>query len=159
MRAWLTDDGSLTARLKARCAGFGVKNLHSSLGNVNPDEHALFGLRAGPQGYVREVFLMCAGRPAIFAHSIVPVHALRRAWRGLRRQGAKPLGETLWADREITRHPLSFRCLSAPHPLYRRLASHLPEVPGSLWARRSLFLRGSAPLWVTEVFLPPVFEL
>lgn len=159
LRGWLTDDGSLTARLKARCPEFAVQKLTSRIRQINPDERGLMGLRGTSRGYVREVFLRCGGQPAVFAHSVVSVHALRRAWRGLRRQGLKPLGETLFAERGIRRLPLSYRHLSSSHPLYRRAARYLGDAPGPLWARRSLFLREGTALWVTEVFLPAVFEL
>ena len=159
MRGWLTDEGSLTARLKARCPHFAVQKLVSRIRSVNPDERSLAGLRGGRPGYVREVLLMCDGRPAIYAHSATSVRAVQGAWRGLRRQGLKPLGETLFAQRGIRRFSLSYRCLSPSHPLHRRLARHFGGVSAPLWARRSLFLRAGAPLWVTEVFLPAVFEL
>ena len=159
LRGWLTDDGSLTARLKARCPDFAVQKLVSRVRPVNPDERGLAGLRGGRPGYVREVFLMCDGRPAIYAHSVASVRAVQGAWRGLKRQGLKPLGETLFVQRGIRRFPLSYRRLSPTHPLHRRLVRHFGRVSAPLWARRSLFLRAGAPLWVTEVFLPAVFEL
>lgn len=159
MRGWLTDEGSLTARLKARCPDFRVRRLRTAPGAVHPDETGLAGLHGSSRAYVREVLLMCDGRPVVFAHSVVPVQTLRGAWRELRRQGAKPLGETLFAQRGVARHPLSFRCLLPAHPLHRRLTHYLGRAPARLWARRSLFVREGAPLWVTEVFLPTVFEL
>ena len=159
MRGWLTDEGSLTARLKARCPDFAVQKLASRIRPVNPDERGLSGLRGGRPGYVREVFLLCGGRPVIYAHSVVSVRTFQGAWRGLKRQGLKPLGETLFTQRGIRRFPLSYRRLSPTHPLHRRLASRFGRMPAPLWARRSLFLRAGAPLWVTEVFLPAVFEL
>ena len=159
MRGWLTDEGSLTARLKARCPDFAVQRLAFRIRSINPDERGLTGLHGGRPGYVREVFLLCGGQPAVYAHSVVSARALQGAWRGLKRQGLKPLGETLFAQRGVRRFPLSYRRLPPSHPLHRRLASRFGRMPAPLWARRSLFLRAGAPLWVTEVFLPAVFEL
>lgn len=159
LHPWLTDRGSLTARLMAHSHRFRVLPLRQQLASVNQDEADLLQLPPQRQALVREVLLLCDEQPAIFAHSIIGSDELRRTWRFVARLGNRPLGAVLFADPRIQRQPLHYKALDARHPLYRRAAEQLPQVPSRLWARRSLFTLNHAPLLVTEVFLPHVTEL
>lgn len=158
-RPWLADHGSLTRRLKARCAKFSVRPLRQELGRPFSDERGYLGLRRGEMALVREVYLLCGGTPVVFAHSVLAAEDLQGVWNPVSRQGAKPLGEALFSDPRVARAPLEFRQLGRHHPLHRRASAVLRLPPGRLWARRSLFTLRSRPLLVTEVFLPAVLEL
>ena len=158
-RDWLADHGSLTRRLKARCPQFSVRPLRQELGRPNRDERGCLGLRSGEMALVREVQLLCGGTPVVFAHSVLAAADLRGVWNSVSRQGAKPLGEALFADPRVLRAPLEFRQLGRHHPLYRRACAALTRPPARLWARRSLFTLRARPLLVTEVFLPAVLDL
>ena len=154
LRAWLSDRGSLTRRLQARCAAFRVVPLTTGLGRPNPDEYALLGLAPGTRAYVREVMLLCNGVPVVFAHSVLPHASLRGGWNGITRLGSRSLGEALFSDHRIARQPLAYRQLRHNHPLFRAIALQQPLTSHSLWARRSVFCLNHHPLLVTEVFLP-----
>ena len=156
---WLTARGSLTARLMAHCHSFRVAPLRQQLARANRDEAPLLQLPPQRQALVREVLLECDGQAAVFAHSIIGADELRRTWRWVARLGNRPLGAVLFADPRIQRQPLHYKALDARHPLYRRAAEQVPQLPPRLWARRSLFTLNHAPLLVTEVFLPHVTEL
>ena len=71
MQRWLTDPGSLTARLQA-CGQFSVRLLSQSLDRPTADEAPVLGLTAGKLAYVREVALHCNGTPLVFAHTVLP---------------------------------------------------------------------------------------
>lgn len=158
-RDWLADPGSLTRRLQARCPSFAVERLAQGIARPQTDECAQLGLAPGRVAVVREVLLLCAGRPVVFAHSAVALDGLRGPWVGLSKLGNKPLGAALFADPLVVRHPLEYRRLDARHPLYRAAAEHLAEAPRFLWARRSRFERAGSPILVTEIFLPEVLCL
>lgn len=158
-RDWLADHGSLTRRLQARCPSFAVERLAQGIARPQADECAQLGLAPGRVAVVREVLLLCAGRPVVFAHSAVALDGLRGPWVGLSKLGNKPLGAALFADPLVVRHPLEYRRLDARHPLYRAAAEHLAEAPRFLWARRSRFERAGSPILVTEIFLPEVLCL
>ncbi|WP_126462675.1 chorismate--pyruvate lyase family protein [Sulfuritortus calidifontis] len=158
-RAWLTDHGSLTRRLQARCPRFAVERLRQGIARPHTDECAALGLAHHRLAMVREVLLLCAGRPVVFAHSVVALAGLRGPWVGLSGLGNKPLGAALFADPLVVRHPLEFCRLDARHPLYRAAAVHLAGAPRFLWARRSRFEKAGSPILVTEVFLPEVLCL
>lgn len=156
LRGWLTDQGSLTRRLQARCTAFRVRPFATGVARPHADEYALLGLAPGRRAYVREVALLCDGVPVVFAHSVLPLAGLRGGWSGISRLGSRSLGETLFSNRRIVRQPLAYRKLRRGHPLHRRAGLQLEADFQGLWARRSLFCLNGHPLLVTEVFLPAI---
>ena len=159
LRHWLSDCGSLTQRLKARCTSFRVVPLATGMARANADEYALLGMVPGSRAYVREVMLLCDEVPVVFAHSVLPPAGLRGGWDGITRLGSRSLGEALFSDHRIERQPLAYRSVRRGHPLYRSAARQQPATVSSLWARRSVFCLNGHPLLVTEVFLPAIDTL
>ena len=165
LRPWLTDPGSLTARIRARCGEFRVQVLRQGLGRPCPDEAALLGMRAGELARIREVLLIADGRPVVFARSLLPPGNVRGAWRLLRGIGDRPLGALLFATPAISRAPLACVRVDRRDARYHRASAALraggdnAPPPQSLWARRSVFhFRGRA-LMVSEFFLPAILDL
>lgn len=159
LRPWLSDRGSLTQRLKARCASFRVVPLATGIARPHPDEYALLGMAPDNRAYVREVMLLCDGEPVVFAHSVLPHAGLRGGWNGITRLGSRSLGEALFSDHRITRQPLAYRNVRNDHPLFRAISARQPLAASSLWARRSVFCLNGHPLLVTEIFLPAIDTL
>lgn len=163
-KGWLADHGSLTARLKAICAGFSVQIVRSGRLCPNHDETLPLHLQRREQAYVREVVLRCGHEKGysevVFAHSVVPAASLRGAWAPVTRLGTRPLGEALFSNPRVKRGELQYRRISLRHPLMRQvLRAGLVPQSKSLWARRSVFYLRGHPLMVTEVFLPAVLEV
>ncbi len=158
-RHWLIDGGSLTRRLQLRCQSFAVYPIRVHDAKPQIDEAALLGLMPRQKALLREVHLRCAGKPVVFAHSILPHKSLRGDWNGLGRLGTRPLGGALFSDPRVVRTPLEFKKLSKHHALYRRVVARLDSQPPELWARRSVFTMHRAAILVTEVFLPQVLAL
>lgn len=156
---WLTDSGSLTARLKARCKRFAVLVLRSTQAMPVEDERRLVGLARGRVAWLREVLLLADGEPVVFAHTVLAPRHLRGAWRMAAGIGGRPLGAALFADPAIARGALHCERLSAGHPLHRAAERAYGAKLPTLWARRSRFLRDGCPLLVTEVFLPGIARL
>jgi chorismate--pyruvate lyase len=159
LRSWLSDRGSLTRRLKSRCASFRLVPLAIGLARPNPDEYALLGAAPGARAYVRDVLLLCNDVPVVFAHSVLPHAGLRGGWNGITRLGSRPLGEALFSDPRILRQPLAYHRVRPGHPLFRAIAEQQALAASSLWARRSVFCLNRHPLLVTEVFLPAIEAL
>jgi chorismate lyase len=156
---WLTDPGSLTARIRARCRRFSVRVLGQRLARVHRDEAALLGLRAGELAWLREVVLEADGVAVVYARSVMPRSNLRGDWNRFTGLGSRPLGAALFADPRIVRQPLHVARLDARDRRYRLGAAIAPAAGPSLWARRSVFLLAGRPLLVCEVFLPGIAEL
>jgi len=159
LRPWLTDSGSLTARVKAHCGQLRVRVLRQRLARPNEDERRLIGLPPGRLAWVREVLLLADDRPVVFAHSVLAPRHLRGPWHMAAGMGGRPLGAALFADPLILRGALHCQRLTAAHPLHRRAEMALGEKLPTLWARRSRFLRWGCALLVTEVFLPGIGAL
>lgn len=161
-RCWLRDQGSLTARIRARSQQFAVQVLRQQWLKPDTDEQMALGVSSRHWVWGREVLLVADGIPRIFAHSLLARDHARGAWRLFARMGNRSLGSALFADPCIIRQPLSFRRLDHRHPLYHvALQSARLDARNTpcLWARRSLFIRHGQPLMVCEVFLPEVFRL
>ncbi len=157
-RAWLTDRGSLTARLQRHAGAITVRVLFQGLRRANADEAFLFA-PATRRVLVREVLLMRGAQPLVFAHTVLDAAALRGPWRRVAGLGNRPLGAALFADPRIARDPLRQKKIGRAHPLHRRVSALLPGLPATLWARRSLFALGRSPILVSEVFLPGMAPL
>ena len=157
-RHWLTDRGSLTARIRGRCDRFHVELLFQGLRRPDRDESFLFD-QPRARALVREVLLVCDGTPVVFAHTVLDPRDLCGVWRSVARLGTRPLGAALFADARIRRGTLRHRRIQLHHELHRRIQRTLPDVNGSLWARRSVFTLERSPILVTEVFLPEILQL
>lgn len=164
LRAWLTDPGSMTFKLRARCNELRVLRLRQRPGNAQADEAGFLGLATLRQPVEeRDVILYCDGEPVIFGHTVTPL-ASASAWPFFRHLGVRPLGASLFSDPLVTRAPLQYARLHANHPLVRRIGTVIdlhsklpPQLP--LYARRSLFRRHGSVMLVTDVFLPALSKL
>lgn len=159
LRLWLTDPGSLTARIRARCRRFSVRVQGQRLARVHRDEAAVLGLRAEELAWLREVVLEADGVAVVYARSIMPRSNLRGDWTRFTGLGNRPLGAALFADPRIVRQPLHVARLDGRDRRYRQAAAIAPAAGPSLWARRSVFLLAGRPLLVCEVFLPGIAQL
>ena len=157
-RKWLIDNGSLTARLKARYTDFAVRPVLLKNAKAFTDESALLGLKVSQHALIREVLLIGNNQPVVFAHSVLPRASLRGAWNRLGRLGNKPLGATLFANPKVKRTPLEYKKLPRHQPISMRVAEHMQASPKALWARRSIFSLICAKILVTEVFLEELLK-
>ncbi len=153
LHPWLTDRGSLTARIVRHVDNFNLVRLLQKDQLPNRDERRHLGLKPGEVAMVREVLLRDGNIPLVFAHSLAVRRDLIGVWRGLGRLGTRPLADMLFHDASVARLPMEYRKIDARHPLYRRAADVTPIGTSTLWARRSIFLKRGRPLMVTEVFL------
>ncbi len=154
---WLSDHGSLTARLKCACSGtFRVRVRSQGKDNPFYSEGQLLGMRRGESAIVREVELLCDEVPWVFARTVIPVTSLRGPAKRLTMLGTKPLGEVLFADPRTRRVVMEMARLHARHNLFHTAVASLENKPTELWGRRTLFRLDGAPLLVNELFLPAV---
>ena len=169
MRAWLTEGGSLTARLMAHSAAFRVQKLHQRTALCLSDEAQAIGMRRPGRVWEREVLLRCDGRPVVFAHTVVPLSDSATDWPLFGGLGERSLGSTLFYDPLVRRGELEFARLRPGHPLVQRaraaLGDELVHTLGEghhepvYYARRCVYRRHQGTLLVTEVFLPAVLKL
>lgn len=156
LRGWLTDTGSLTARLVALSGRqFRVEVLCHSQGRATLDEARALGIPPCTRVIIREVILYGCDKPWVFARSILPLPSLVGRLRQLKHQGSKPLGAFLFQQRSLVRSPMTVCALSGREGYIpaRCIPATLAPHP-RLWGRRSMFSVDAKPLLVSEVFLP-----
>lgn len=143
LRPWLYLETSLTAKIRAACAGsVGVEVLGEDWKVPALDEVQLLAGGLQQRAWVREVALHCDGRAWVQARTVIPCASLTGSLRQLRRLGGRPLGEVVFSARRLER-----RCLQVGRV----------EDPGTgrmLWGRRSLLAVDGKPLLIAEMFLP-----
>lgn len=155
----IVQTGSLTECLrKASTASFSVRLLRQEKCTAGDLPEHLLATGTG-SGLLREVYLVSDGRPAVFAQTFVPYETLQQhPW--LAELGNEPLGQRLFARRDLQRMPFDFACLGPEDRLLRDALQGLDTAPGTLadiWARRSLFLLSGLPVSINEVFFPATF--
>jgi chorismate--pyruvate lyase len=149
-RAWLLDDGSLTARLIASShEPFAVQRLRQSWDRPRLSEQRALMMARAERALVREVVLTIGARPVVFARSLFPASSLTGPLRHLRHLRNRPLGAILFRHPDMQRSPFELAHLAGddvylPPDLRQR---------ESAWGRRSCFEIGDRRLLVSEIFL------
>lgn len=155
---WLTRGGSLTAHLR-RLGTVTVDVTREAVSQPWRDESAALNITPRTPVWTREVVLKVDGVPFVAAHSIVPLDVSSGVWQAIRRLRTRPLAELLYSDSSVWRSALTSRRIAARDPLYRLAAARMiGQQPHAFVARRSVFVRKSAPLMVTECFLPALWS-
>ncbi len=155
-KPWLHDRGSLTAHLQAR-GQFIVRVLRQGLAMPTSDEAIALGIKRDQLAWVREVALLCAGEPLVFAHSLLPCRPRGPLTCWLARLGNRSLGALLFAHPGFARGAIHCKRLDHRHALFLPALEALclaATPPPHLWARRSRFAFGAQSVLVTEVFAP-----
>ncbi|WP_339338959.1 chorismate lyase [uncultured Oceanicoccus sp.] len=150
VRRWLLDSGSLTQRLIKSSGGqFKVQVLSQQWQRPRLSEATLLGIPTREMAIIREVALLCAGKPRVFARSVIPASSLVGRLRRLRKFNDSSLGEMLFRDTSMRRHPFQIAAIAGND-------SQLPadlQQSGTLWGRRCRFELAARPIMVSEIFL------
>lgn len=157
-QTWLTDNGSLTARLQQRYPDFSVMPTYLAYCGSHHCDASVLNIPPATIVLVREVQLCGNNQPVVFAHSILPGKSLRGEWRHLGHLGSKPLGAILFANQNVQRTAFAYKKMFANHVLYQAATKNLSNKPAYLWARRSVFSLKCTRIMVTEVFLPALIN-
>ena len=151
-KTWLLETGSVTKRLREACADrFGLEVVREEATPLTAEEMNFLSL-TDDAALLREVSLICNGKPCVFAQTLIPGATLM-AHPWLKDLGEKPLGEALLGRDDVSR------------PEYDVARFDADQASGDLgqdcevWTRRSRFLIDREPLLVYEVFLPAIVEL
>ena len=105
-------------------------------------------------GWVRQVQLLCDGKPWVYARTIIPLTSLRGRLRRLAHLGTRPLGGMLFADPGMRREIVELACIRKGQDMYAAATRGLTGKPDCVWGRRAVFRIARKPLLVSEVFLP-----
>lgn len=159
LRHWLTDRGSLTAKLIAHSHQFRVQRISQRNALCWADDYTAIGLPRRAKVHAREVLLRCDETATVYAHTVMPLDADASQWPLFRTLGNRSLGSTLFSDPRVVRGPMQFARCHPGHPAVQRAHALTGIALQPLLARRSLFYRCGGIMLVTELFLPNVFRL
>jgi chorismate lyase len=159
LTGWISDSGSLTAKLIAHSQQFRVECLRQGRAKALADEMHVLGLPRPMQVIERDVLLVCNDVPVVFAHTVVPLRCTAADWPLFKTLGNRSLGTILF-NSQVRRGALHYARLQHGHPLAQRAQRATGGLlPAQSLARRSVFWRKRGMLLVTEVFLPALNEL
>jgi chorismate lyase len=145
--SWLSERGSLTARLRETWGEVSVEVIEEGLTTPLPHEAARLDMPQGEEAWVRCVWLRCHGQARLYARTVIPRWGPTNPWVQVQQLGRQPLGELLFRATDLERSAFEW-CGDADWP------SPDAADPGvSVLARRCLFRREAAPLLLTEAFL------
>lgn len=140
--SWLTEPGSLTARLKSQPATFTL-TVVQQCELAFPSNMAFEWPHSA--GLLREITMSLDGVPQVFAQSFLPQDTLN-AFAPLAHLGNLPLGEYIFQQPDLTRHWLQLAWFE-----------HVQLTPAlqaqRVWGRRSLYAIKDHSFLVQEVFL------
>ncbi len=144
--SWLTEEGSLTERLKNEFNDAKVDVIYEGLASEEKTD------------YIREVIIKSHDKPMIFAHTRLKMNDLEDAWICLKTLGQQSLANILFKDPQISRRSLLYRVCEPEDVLYKHLKSLGYMQEEILWMRQSEWERYGKILLLTEVFLPNLFN-
>ena len=157
--SWLSDEGSLTRRMKAYCPEqFSVALLAEEWVLPDQSESILLGIPMSQRVLLRQVHLKCDQSLCVYARSVIPLSTLQGKHRRLQYLGTKPLGEYLFASPNLERSKVEWSKLTPSSNLYQIAIPDKTAAKQDIWGRRSLFKIDKKPLLVSEFFLPVLFE-
>lgn len=152
---WLFAAGSLTRHLIEASGGdFRVQILRQEWAHPCPHEAQILDIKPHQICMLREVLLICRGKPWVYARSLLPESSLRGKLRFLRKLDDRPLGALLFSEPSMRKGVQEFAQLdtqSLPPP------GAIPTT-AKAWGRRSVYFLHQRPLLVAEVFLPAIAE-
>lgn len=144
--SWLTEDGSLTERIKKEFNDVKVDVIYEGL------------VLEKETDYIREVLIKSHEESMIYAKTLLKVIDLEDAWVCLKTLGQQSLANILFKDPKIYRRSLLYRICDSDDILYRRLKSLSCIHEEILWVRQSEWERDGKILSLTEAFLPKLFN-
>lgn len=139
---WLTEAGSLTARLKAQPAQFSLDVIQQTTQRF-PAE--LLPQWSNQTGLLREIAMSLDGQACVFAQSFLPSSTIE-AFAPLASLGNLPLGEFIFQQAELRRYWLEVAW-------FEQLKLTANWTVYGVFARRSLYALQQHEFLVQEVFL------
>lgn len=139
--SWLTEEGSLTERLKKEFDDVKVEIMYEGVYELDKTF------------YTREVILKSNDIPRVFARTLVKEDDLLQAWSSLKNLGDQSLATILFNSVDIKKTSVFYKELFLDDSLFVYVSSISPIHKKSLWARKSSWKKQGANLDLIEIFL------
>lgn len=158
-RQWLLERGSLTKRLRAQCTDFRVQIDFEQRHSPLADECSALPNADLGKPLIRQVYLICDGKPWVFARSIIPEATIQGVAQELGELGTRPLGEILFTYPNMERNAIEVTLLQAGDHWYTKTLVDYQAPVSKLCGRRSVYYLSGQPLLVQEFFTPWLIKL
>ena len=139
--SWLTEEGSLTERLKTEFDDVKVEVIYEGVYLLDKNF------------YVREVLLKSNNSPKIFARTLIKIEDLQAEWSSLKNLGDQSLATILFNSPDIKKTSVFYKELFLDDSMFAHINALSPIDKKSLWARRSSWEKQGTYLEVLEIFL------
>ena len=143
--SWITEQGSLTERLKKEFHDVKVEVIFE--GNDSEEK----------SNYKREVVIKSYDKPKIFARTLLKDSDLNNAWDSIKDLGDQSLANILFKNPLIFRRSMFYKVCEPTDALYLYLKSLNLVDQESIWLRKSEWEKNGKALLLIEVFLPNLF--
>ena len=143
--SWLTEEGSLTERLKKEFHDIKVDVIYEGKDHEEKSN------------YKREVIIKSYDQPMIFARTLLKDSDLRVTWSCLKELGQQSLANILFKDPDISRRSLLYQECQPYDSLNLYLKSLDLIDQEIVWQRKSEWEKNGKVLLLIEVFLPNLF--
>lgn len=153
---WIGYELSMSARLKECCDhSLEIQLIRHEWGYASGQDSLYLNIPERSPVICREVILRCFQEPWMYARTVLPKNLVDAVGDELLELGARPIGEVLFADPDMTRSDFEVANLRAGVAEYDRAKQYSGCSYPSLWARRSIFdLPHQGQCAITEVFFP-----
>jgi chorismate--pyruvate lyase len=139
--SWLTEEGSLTERLKKEFDNVKVEVIYEGVYLLDKNF------------YVREVLLKSNNSPKIFARTLIKIEDLQAEWSSLKNLGDQSLATILFNSPDIKKTSVFYKELFLDDSMFAHINALSPIHQKSLWARRSSWEKQGTYLELLEIFL------
>ena len=139
--SWLTEEGSLTERLKKEFDDVKVEVIYEGVYLLDKNF------------YVREVLLKSNNSPKIFARTLIKIEDLQAEWSSLKNLGDQSLATILFNSPDIKKTSVFYKELFLDDSMFVHINALSPIDKKSLWARRSSWEKQGTYLELLEIFL------
>ncbi len=156
---WLFECDSLTKRLRAHCTDFRVRLDSETWQPPLSDEGKRFIDTDLDSPLIRQVYLMCDGKPWVFARSIIPETTIKSVTQELGELGTRPLGEILFTHPNMQRDAIEITLLQPSDYWHAETLKDYPTSVSKVCGRRSMYYLSGQPLLVQEFFTPWLINL
>ena len=144
-RSFLSDPGSMTARLRQENPSFGLQVLSEEFTNPTFSERTQLAMQEEESAFIRESVLYSDQSVWMYGRLVFPLATLTDKEQAFTALGNRPIGDVLFSDPRVKRGAFDFANMKIKKDLY--------------WIRRSIFFVEQKKILLTEFFLPNVFQL
>ena len=153
---WLMHPGSFMQRLKDhQIMDASIQVLQEDWQLPEDEESMQLAIPPQTPAWIREVLIQSDKQIWMFARTVIPRETVDNE-EELQHLKTRALGSVLFNNPNRQRSQFEYFSITTHSLWHKKIAHYLFEIPGELWARRSLFTLNNKSLLLMEVFFPEI---